>query len=307
MDRNKPGTGLKKGPVSGAPGWIRICISADTEACEAAGAFLLDLGCEGTVEENGIICGYLPGNPEMDELSIRLDSFTAELNRIFPSSTPASASLSPVAEENWAENWRAFFKPERVGAKLMIYPAWEPVPAGHTGHILLMDPGPAFGTGQHPTTRLCLKEIERLWGEAGRGSLLDVGTGSGILALYAAKLGFDPVLGIDVDAEALGWAAHNIALNGLQNEISLSNAPVQASGARHRVVVANILLGEILRILPHLLARTEEGGAIVISGILRDQAAEVEAHLPSDLAGSLVVHTEGQWACMTAEIQHSSR
>ncbi|HDR16399.1 MAG TPA: 50S ribosomal protein L11 methyltransferase [Desulfobacteraceae bacterium] len=307
VDRKKPGRIRAEKSVPGAPDWVRISISADPEAHEAAGAFLFDLGCEGIVEEGREVYGYLPWNRSREDLSIELNALTARLNKFFPSQSPASAALSPVAEENWAENWREFFKPERVSAGLIVYPAWIPVPAQETGHVILMDPGPAFGTGKHPTTRLCLREIERLSTELGAASFLDVGTGSAILAVYAANLGFKPVIGIDIDIEALDWAEQNIALNGLDRQIVLSEAPIQAIKGRYRVVVANIILGEILKILPHLIAKTDDGGRIVISGILGDQIAEVESQLSPGAARSLIVHTEDEWACLTVEIEHGGR
>ncbi len=291
--------------ISHAPDWVRISISADLEAHEAAGAFLFDLGCEGVVEEDREVYGYLPWNRSGEDLSLQLNALTARLNQFFPSEAPASAALSPVVEENWAENWRAFFKPERVSENLLISPAWIPVSDRETGHVILMDPGPAFGTGKHPTTRLCLREIERIFSETGKASFLDVGTGSAILAVYAAKLGFRPVFGIDIDIEALDWAGRNIALNGLEREIMLSDSPIQAIQGRYTVVVANIILGEILKILPHLIDKTDDRGKAVISGILREQVAQVESQLPPGLARSLVVHTEEEWACLTIEIQHS--
>jgi ribosomal protein L11 methyltransferase len=307
MDQRKLERGMDENPVSGTPEWVRISITADMEAHEAAAAFLFDLGCEGVVEEGREIYGYLPWNRSGEDLFLRLKALTARLDEFFPSGAPASAALSPVVAENWAENWRAFFKPERVSENLLISPAWIPVPAGGTGHAILMDPGPAFGTGKHATTKLCLREIERLFAETGKASFLDVGTGSGILAVYAAKLGFRPVLGLDIDREALDWAKRNIALNGLEQKILLSHSPIQAIKGRYRLVVANIILGEILNILPELLEKTENHGRMVISGILREQVREVESQLPHGIARSRLVHTEDEWACLTVEIQHGSQ
>jgi len=304
MDLKKLERGVMEEPVSIAPDWVRISISADPEAHEAASAFLFDVGCEGVVEEGREVCGYLPWNRSGEDLSSQLSALTARLNEIFPSKVPASAALSPVVEENWAENWRAFFKPEQVSENLLISPAWVPVPPQETGHVLLMDPGPAFGTGKHPTTRLCLKEIERLFAQTGECSFLDVGTGSAILAVYAVKLGFKPVFGIDIDTEALHWAERNIALNGLEGQIVLSDAPIQSIQGRYRVVVANIILGEILKILPFLMDKTADRGMTVISGILREQVPEVESQLPPALVKSRVVHTEDEWAALTLKIRH---
>lgn len=292
-------------PVGESRGWVRIAISAGREAFEAVGAFLLDLGCSGLLEEETGISGYLPEPCRRDELLIRLRTFTDRLERFFPAAAPASAVLSSVADENWAENWRAFFQPEQVSSRLLVLPAWmSSVPHGsHT--VIMMDPGPAFGTGKHQTTKLCLREIERLSEDPGDASLLDVGTGSGILAVYAATLGFCPVTGIDIDPDALNWAARNIELNGLEREITLSDIRVEAIEREYAVVVANLILSDILDLMPHLLSRTEDRGRLVISGILRDQVAAVEAGLPPGSARLRNVSAEDEWVCLTVEVRRS--
>lgn len=290
-------------PDSGGSGWVRISIRAGSDAREAAGAFLFDLGCSGLVEDERELSGYLPEPCNREDLLIRLKTFTARLDHLFSSAAPASAALSSVPDEDWAEAWRSFFRPEQVSADLLVVPAWLPTPPAQTGHVILMDPGPAFGTGKHPTTRLCLREIERLSAESPDASFLDVGTGSGILAVYAAKLGFRPVTGIDIDPEALNWAARNIELNGLEREIALSAIPVEAMDRKYTVVAANLILSEILPLLAHLLARTEDRGRLVISGILRSQVAAVESGLPGDIAGPLHLSVEDEWACLTVGIR----
>ena len=132
----------------------------------------------------------------------------------------------------------------------MVYPAWEPLPGDTESLVVRIDPGPAFGTGQHPTTRMCLEALEKIslpesW------SMLDVGTGSGILAVYGAKLGAGPVVAIDSDPEAIRWARKNIELNGLTGKIELSSGSLEKIRARFSVVVANLTLNTIKELFPH--------------------------------------------------------
>jgi len=285
-----------------ASGWLRICVSTGPDTREAVGAFLFDLGCSGLVEEDEDISGYLPEPCDREEIMARLEAFTTRLKELFPWAGSVTQAVESVAEEDWAESWRAFFQPEQVSGNLLVVPAWLPPPSRQTGHVVFMDPGPAFGTGKHATTKLCLREIERLSAERPESSFLDVGTGSGILAIYAVKLGFSPVTGIDIDSEALRWASRNIALNGLEGLIELDGIRVEEISRKYTVVAANLILGEILKLLPHLVARTRDQGSLVISGILRDQIEAVESSLPPALAESLVVHAEGEWACLTVHV-----
>ena len=288
--------------VGKSQGWICIFISADREAFEAAGAFLMDLGCNGLVEEKTGIAGYLPEPCRREDLLIRLKAFTDRLDLFFPSAHPASASISSVADENWAENWRAFFRPEQISPRLLVVPAWMTSVPHNSQSVIVMDPGPAFGTGKHQTTKLCLREIERLSEKFSGASLLDVGTGSGILAVYAAMLGFKPVTGIDIDPEALTWAERNIELNGLGKKIILSDIRVEAMDRKSMVVLANLILSDIVHLMPHLLARTEDRGRLVISGILKDQIPAVESALPLGSTRLLHVHAEDEWACLTVGV-----
>jgi len=172
-------------------------------------------------------------------------------------------------------------------------------PSQTTRHMIFMDPGPAFGTGKHPTTILCLREIERISATPPEKSLLDVGTGSGILAIYAAMLGFRHVEGIDVDQDALNWAARNVAINRLERKITLRDDPLETINGTYGVVVANLVLEQILPLLPRLLARTVDRGFLVLSGVLRNQIPEVESALPAEIGKLLEIGIEDEWASLT--------
>jgi ribosomal protein L11 methyltransferase len=137
-----------------------------------------------------------------------------------------------------------------------------------------MDPGPAFGTGKHATTKMCLEAMEGAALPA-KWTMIDVGTGSGILALYGALLGAGRILALDTDPDALSWAKKNLALNGHPKGIELSSRPVEAVTERFHLVVANLNLGTILDLLPHLLRIMREDGTLILSGILREQCEAV--------------------------------
>jgi ribosomal protein L11 methyltransferase len=178
----------------------------------------------------------------------------------------------PVAEQDWVRATQAQFAPIRIADRLWIVPSWcEPVDAAAIN--LILDPGLAFGTGSHPTTRLCL---EWLCAELAPGaSVLDYGCGSGILAIAAARLGARPVVGTDVDPQALTASRANAATN----RVDAAFVPPDGLGtaAPFDVVVANILANPLRLLAPALAARVRRGGRIVLSGILAPQADEVAA------------------------------
>jgi ribosomal protein L11 methyltransferase len=166
-------------------------------------------------------------------------------------------------EEGWEERWRAFHKPVRVG-ELWVGPPWEEPDEGALAVVI--DPGRAFGTGSHPTTRLCLELLEHL----PRGSLLDVGVGSGVLAIAAAKLGFGPVLGIDVEEAAVQATRANAAANAVVVEARLADGAEESLPAAD-VTVANISLADVQRLRP-------DSGHVVTSGYLASEAAELAGY-----------------------------
>ena len=234
------------------PGWIEVSIQVHPVAQEAVSAFLFDLGCEGVVlGEKGpfFLRAYLPVTDRFEEVRSRLEVFLRGLNEFFPEAAEPSLRLSKIQNEDWSLTWRRHFHAERISERLTVVPVWEPAPAAPGGMTIRMDPGPAFGTGAHPTTRMCLQGMENLH-PPGAWTMLDVGTGSGILAIYAAKLGAGEILAIDTDPEALRWARRNIDLNHCSEFIDLSSKPVGELSGVFSLLVANLTRDALLELLP---------------------------------------------------------
>ncbi len=177
-----------------------------------------------------------------------------------------------VADEDWGERWKAGLAPFTVG-RVHIRPTWTEgaVPAGAVEVVL--DPGMAFGTGTHPTTSLCLAALQTLLAAAPGAEVLDVGTGSGLLAIAAAKLGARRVVGTDIDPVALRVAEENAERNGVELELLL--APPGEVEGHFGIAVANILANTLLELAPELAARVAPGGALLLSGLLAGQEDEV--------------------------------
>jgi len=178
-------------------------------------------------------------------------------------------TIEAVAEQNWVQLTQSQFDPIRVSDRLWIVPSWHESP-DPTAVNLILDPGMAFGTGSHPTTRLCLEWLERNVSDG--CSLLDYGCGSGILAIAAARLGAGRVAGVDIDPQAVEAARANAERNGVSALFADSAQPV---AGEYDVVVANILSNPLRVLAPAICAHVRSGGRLALSGILREQAEEI--------------------------------
>ncbi len=284
------------------PGWIEISIEVHPAAQEAVSAFLFDLGCKGVVlGEKGkdFLKAYLPFTNQFEERRNRIEVFLRDLKGFFPEAAQSFLHFSKIQDENWGLTWRRHFQVERVTQRLTVVPAWEPVPKAPRGIVIQMDPGPAFGTGAHPTTRMCLESIEKFH-TPGAWTMLDVGTGSGILAVYAAKLGARRILAIDTDPEALRWAQRNIELNHCSAFIDLSSKSVAELDDVFSVLVANLTRDALLELLPDFQRLLETKGAMILSGLLQEQVQEIKKSLGLCGFQEIQVVTQAEWACITA-------
>lgn len=235
------------------------------------------------------LCVYKYSQDEMTQLKAGLEeAFGAEI----------AVKLSFLDTEKWQTGWKDSFKPIYT-ERFCIHPPWDK-PEGRDPSRLLVeiDPGMAFGTGQHATTQLCLKALESLAPEylaSGRSRVLDVGTGSGVLAIAAYKLGFRMITATDIDADAMTAAQRNMVAN--QAEMALLHGSGTKAEEGYDLVVANILAIVIKKIRHELLLALAPGGTLVISGILVEEIPEMRALFAPDLAVSAAWQEEG-WAAL---------
>lgn len=203
-----------------------------------------------------------------------------------------SYTVENVAEQNWVQLTQSQFDPIRISRRLWIVPSWHETPDPSAINLIL-DPGMAFGTGSHPTTRLCLEWLERTVTPG--CSILDYGCGSGILAIAAARLGASRVAGIDIDPLAVDAAYANAERNGVVALFSDSAAPVVGE---YDIVVANILSNPLRLLAPAICAHVRSGGGLALSGVLRQQAEEIigiyAAWLPLT-----VTDVREDWVCLS--------
>jgi ribosomal protein L11 methyltransferase len=214
------------------------------------------------------------------DLETRLRTYLDQLAELFPLSEPPVLDQSVPEVADWDSNWKKFFKPIQISDRIIVRPSWETGSLPSSMLAVIVDPGIAFGTGKHPSTKLCVRALESevLFPTEERPakrvfSLLDIGTGSGILAISAAKLGVPRVLGIDVDAQAVDAAKTNVERNELTKRVEISDERVDDIIESFDVVMANIVAETLIANKDHMVARLESGGTLILSGLLRNQGA----------------------------------
>jgi ribosomal protein L11 methyltransferase len=193
---------------------------------------------------------------------------------------PLGLEVRQVADEDWAEAWKAHFKPLKVTDQVVIRPPWEEYAAQPGETVITIHPGMAFGTGRHASTLLCLRALEEVWGEHLPHSdtpwqVLDVGTGTGILALAAARHGAE-VLAIDLDPEAVAAAQENVRLNNLLDRVWVEETPLTSLRQQFALILANITAPDLLELAEALTARLLNGGVLIISGFLAEDVPSLE-------------------------------
>ncbi len=252
--------------------WIEIKVLAAARYLELLSAFIFAAGAEGVQEEENDFTIYFDDekwNPEVYQLLFK------EFERVIPDFDEARLVVDSRADQNWMENWKQNFKIFRVGQRIVVQPDWENYQQKPGEIVLTIAPKMAFGTGHHETTRLCLLLMEK-WFQPER-RLLDAGTGSGILAIYAAKRGAKNILAVDNDPKAIENARENAQLNRVEENIRFAVLDVASlPQAEFDFIVANINRNVLLKIAPLLSRVLAPEGILVLSGVLKVDQEIVE-------------------------------
>ena len=280
--------------------WREISVQTSPQAMELVASIFEDLGAAGAViedpalvneyirsgvwdytdipwqRETGIVTvkAYFAADGRLDNRRRALRERLLALTENGVNTAPATVSETALADEDWSESWKKYFHTEKVGERVVIQPSWEAYEPQAGEVVVRLDPGAAFGTGTHPTTTLCLRAMEKLVRPG--MTVFDIGTGSGVLAIAAAKLGAGAVTAVDYDSTALRVARENIAQNGLADAITLKESDIlrNVTGCAD-VVTANIIADIIIRLFADLDTHLAPGGALLASGIIASRAEDV--------------------------------
>jgi len=257
--------------------WLEIRLEIPRSYTELVSTFLFSQGSPGLIQEKigknkERFIAYFSQEKTFQQKENEIRSFLMDLGGC------ASYNLETriIPEQNWGESWKSNFKPLKVSSRLVVKPPWEKY-RKHKGEIVLqINPGMAFGTGTHQTTQICLKFLDKLMPQfSRRPDVLDVGTGSGILAIAALKLGAKKIQAIDIDRSALEAAKENAKLNKIHRGIIFRLASPEQVGGKFDLVVANLLPQELMAVKDSLAARVKSQGTLIISGFLQKQKKEI--------------------------------
>lgn len=243
--------------------------------------------------EHAIIHLYIPEEENPAEaVSFLQERFTVE-------GIPHEVTQASVNEEDWATAWKKYYFPTKIGERLVVVPSWETYEKGENEVVLTMDPGMAFGTGTHETTQLCMRLLEE--NVVPGAALLDIGTGSGILAVSALLLGAGRAVGVDIDEVAVRVAGENAAANGVSNRVDfIAGDLAEKVTGKFSIVTANIVADVIIRLIPDLYRFLEPGSVFIASGIIDARENDVTAAL--EAAGYRVSKrlASGGWVALLA-------
>jgi ribosomal protein L11 methyltransferase len=294
--------------------WLELSCRVDAEAVEAVSECFSRIAHGGVAVEPELIPGaddgfslgsvatvraYIPIDVESESKARVLDESLGHLHAIWP---VGELVRTVVAEEDWANAWKAHFTTVRIGRRIVIRPTWIDHNPAPTDVVVSLDPGAAFGTGLHPTTNRCLQVLETIVQPGDR--VFDVGTGSGILAIAAVALGAATVTGVDVDEIAVAVARANVQANGFSDKITIESGSVDGPDAdcRYDIVVANIIARVIVEIAPRLVQRLKPSGTLITAGIITDRAEDVAIRLTS-LGLHLERLIDGDWVTFVARLR----
>lgn len=251
-------------------------------------------------DKAAVVKGYFSVEDNMKEIEEYIKEKIQDLKGLGIDIGEGKVEVKAVYEEDWANNWKKYYKPTNIGSKIVIRPIWEEYQAKEDEIIIDMDPGMAFGTGTHETTRMCIEALEKY--VTNEKTVFDIGTGSGILAITAAKLGADEVIGVDLDPVAVDSARQNVELNKVHSNIKiLEGNLMEVVDGKADIVVANIIADVIIFLAEDVKKFIKDNGYFIASGIIRERSQDVENKLAECGFKVEEVNTLGEWVCIVAK------
>jgi ribosomal protein L11 methyltransferase len=284
--------------------WLVVELHLPREFGEAVSNFLIEQGATGIEELEGDIKWdrlktYFQQNGKEKGVLRALHRYLKSLKKIRPEIPRPQVKTRALPEQDWGENWKRFFKAVQVTSKFVVKPPWSRIRLKRGQIPIDIAPGMAFGTGTHATTILCIQALEERLKKRGL-SVLDVGTGSGILSIIAAKSGAREVWGIDIDGVAVENAIENVEKNRVSDIVKLRKGSIADLHKKFDVIVANIDLKSLRRMRKPLLDHLNNQGFLILSGILEEEKEKIRKHyLETGLLRWIEETQEGEWVCLT--------
>ena len=291
--------------------WLVVELHIPRGFGEAISNFLIEQGSTGIEELNGDhewerLRTYFPQDGKEKRVLHSLRQYLKSLQKISPEISRLEIKTTIIPEQDWDENWKRFFKPVKVTSKFVVKPPWSKIRLKRGQISIDITPGMAFGTGTHATTILCIQALEKQLKKRGL-SVLDVGTGSGILSIIAAKLGAKEVWGIDIDGLAVENARENVEKNDVWDIVKIRKGSIGGLHKKFNVIVANIDLKSLRRMRKPLLHHLKVQGFLILSGILESEKDRLLQHfIETGLLQWEKDTQEGEWVCLTLKKKKES-
>ena len=303
--------------------WVEVSIQTTHAATEAVADVFHSLGAGGVVIEDPlllntlrtsgtwelcdipeqenteivVVTAYFPDDSELHDRLATVEEEMAAIEERIGSCRFGNTCFRTISETDWENEWKQFFHTTRITEHIVIKPTWEEYEAEPEDKVIELDPGMAFGTGTHHTTGMCMRRLEKVI-EPGM-TVFDVGAGSGILSIAAAKLGAKNVKAIDIDATAVKVARENVANNNLSSVIEVAKGDLlHATEGKADVIIANIIADIIIMLLPDIPGKLNEDGIFLASGIISDRLEDVTEVAKNNGLYDEAVDTQGGWVVM---------
>ncbi len=306
--------------------WIEVTVVTSSEATEAVSGIFYTLDVQGVSiddakdvefkkkhpayadffdeavlnkDKDAIVKGYFKETDDFDEIIKYIEEGVNNLTEYGLDKGKGIVTYSKVNEEDWENNWKKYYKPTKVGDSIVVKPIWEEYEAKDGELIVEMDPGMAFGTGTHETTRMCVKALEKY--VKAEDTVFDIGTGSGILSIAASRLGAKHVVGVDLDPVAVDSATKNVGYNDISNIEILYGDLMEVVKGKAEIVVANILAPIVMILCDGVKEFINAGGFFIASGILNTQEEMIKEKMESVGFKIEEVIADGEWVCIVAK------
>lgn len=308
--------------------WVEVSIFTSSEAVEAVSGILYNTGVKGLaiedpqdiefkkkhpgdwdyfdesildVKDGALIKGYYKNDSKLNEYLSYIKESINNLEQFGIDKGKGLVTAANVNEEDWENNWKKYYKPTKVGERIVVKPIWEEYKPKDDELIVELDPGMAFGTGTHETTRMCIKALEKH--VKNESTVFDIGTGSGILSISAAKLGAKKVVGVDLDPVAVKSASENVKFNDINNVRILEGNLMDVVEGKANIVIANIIADVIISLAKDVRNFILKGGLFISSGIINDRKDDVIRELEKNDFDIEEVNADGEWVCIVARVK----